>query len=98
MMVLITYDISFENVGGQKRLRRIAKHCLDYGVRVQYSTFECEVTPDQWVQLKAKLLNEFDKNVDSLRFYMLGANWKRKVEHHGSKVTVDIFRDVLLIE
>lgn len=98
MMVLIAYDISFENEGGQKRLRRIAKHCLDYGMRVQYSLFECEVTPDQWVQLKAKLLDEYDKEVDSLRFYMLGANWKRRVEHHGSKATPDIFRDLLLID
>ncbi len=98
MMVLITYDISFGDVGGQQRLRRIAKHCLDYGMRVQYSIFECEVTPDQWVVLKEKLLSEFDESVDSLRFYMLGANWKRRVEHHGSKATPDIFRDLLMID
>ena len=52
MLMLITYDISFDDPNGQARLRRIAKHCLDYGVRAQYSVFECDVTPDQWVMLK----------------------------------------------
>jgi CRISPR-associated endonuclease Cas2 len=56
MLMLITYDISLADPEGQTRLRRIAKHCLDYGVRVQYSVFECDLAPDQWVQLKAKLL------------------------------------------
>ncbi len=97
MMVLITYDISFEEPGGQKRLRRIAKHCLDYGLRVQYSVFECEVTPAQWVMLKSKLLKEYNAETDSLRFYQLGSKWQRKVEHHGAKKSFDMFRDPLII-
>ena len=97
MMVLITYDISLDSEGGERRLRRIAEHCLDYGVRVQYSVFECEVTPAQWVQLKNKLLNEYDESVDSLRFYQLGSNWQRKVEQYGAKKSIDIFKDILIL-
>lgn len=97
MMVLITYDVSFEDGEGEKRLRHIAKICLDYGVRVQYSVFECEVSPDQWVVLQDKLFNAYDPCVDSLRFYKLGKNWRNRVEHHGAKKAPDIFKDVLLV-
>ncbi|WP_107929148.1 CRISPR-associated endonuclease Cas2 [Neisseria animaloris] len=97
MLVLITYDISLEDAAGQARLRRIAKHCLDYGVRVQYSVFECDVTPDQWVKLKAKLLDTYQPETDSLCFYHLGSKWRRKVEHHGAKATVDVFQDTLIV-
>ena len=97
MLMLITYDISLEDPEGKTRLRRIAKHCLDYGVRAQYSVFECDVTPDQWVKLKAKLLATYDPDCDSLRFYHLGSKWKRKVEHHGAKPAVDVFKDVLVV-
>jgi len=97
MMVLITYDIAMEDSDGPRRLRRVAKICLDYGTRVQYSVFECEVDPAQWTNLKDKLLQTYDKEQDSLRFYKLGANWKNKVEHHGAKSTLDIFRDPLII-
>ncbi len=95
--MLITYDISLEDEAGQARLRRIAKHCLDYGVRVQYSVFECDVTPDQWVKLKAKLLDTYQPETDSLRFYHLGSKWSRKVEHHGAKAAVDVFQDTLIV-
>ena len=78
MLMLITYDISFDDPNGQARLRRIAKHCLDYGVRAQYSVFECDVTPDQWVALKNKLLETYDPTCDSLRFYYLGSKWRNK--------------------
>ena len=98
MMVLITYDIATVCSEGAKRLRHIAKHCLDYGIRVQYSVFECEVTPAQWVDLKDKLLKAADLKKDSLRFYMLGANWKRRVEHYGTKQAEDIFRDPLIVD
>lgn len=98
MMVLITYDISTSGATGAKRLRNVSKHCLDYGVRVQYSVFECEVSPAQWVELKEKLLNVADLEQDSLRFYMLGANWKKRVEHHGTKPAKDIFRDLLIVD
>ncbi|PJK07336.1 CRISPR-associated endonuclease Cas2 [Lysobacteraceae bacterium NML71-0210] len=97
MLMLITYDISLEDVVGQARLRRIAKHCLDYGVRVQYSVFECDVTPDQWVKLKAKLLDTYQPETDSLRFYHLGSKWRGKVEHHGAKAAVDVFQDTLIV-
>lgn len=96
MMILITYDIAI-NEAGAKRLRHVAKHCQDYGMRVQYSTFECEVTPAQWEELRAKLLSVFDPSLDSIRFYKLGANWKNRVEHHGTKKTPDIFRDPLIV-
>ena len=97
MMVLITYDISFDDPGGQRRLRHIAKACLDHGVRVQYSVFECEVDPAQWVDLKAKLLETYNEKTDSLRFYMLGTKWRSKVEHHGAKKALDIFQDTLIL-
>jgi len=97
MLVLITYDVNLTSEGGSKRLRQISKTCLDYGVRVQYSVFECEITPAQWVKLKGTLLNIFDPVTDSLRFYYLGAKWKRKVEHHGAKETPDIIRDTLIL-
>ncbi len=97
MMVLITYDVSVEDGDGQKRLRQIAKACLDVGVRVQYSVFECDLTPDQWVALKDSLLSIYSPDVDSLRFYKLGKNWRHRVEHHGAKPAVDVFKDTLIV-
>lgn len=97
MMVLVTYDVSFASEDGQKRLRQLAKVCLDYGVRVQYSVFECEIDAAQWLRFKNKLLSIYDQEVDSLRFYKLGKNWQNKVEHHGAKVAIDIFRDTLIL-
>ena len=96
MMVLISYDINSSDSGGQKRLRNISKTCLDYGQRVQFSIFECEVDPTQWVFLKDKLLKLIDAKKDSLRFYLLGANWRRRVEHFGAKPAVD-FNETLII-
>ena len=95
MLVLITYDVRTETPGGQRRLRRVARACLDYGQRVQYSVFECEVDPAQWVVLRARLLDEIDQKQDSLRFYMLGANWRRRIEHIGAKPATD-FNDPLI--
>ena len=97
MLVLVCYDVNVSSATGQKRLRNIAKHCLDYGMRVQNSVFECEVTPDQFVMLKANLLNAYDKDVDSLRFYFLGKKGRQKVEHYGSKKILDHLRDALII-
>ncbi|UOP05531.1 CRISPR-associated endonuclease Cas2 [Conchiformibius kuhniae] len=97
MMMLISYDISLNDPQGAARLRRIAKHCLDYGVRVQYSVFECDITPEQWVVLKQKLLQTYCPETDSLRFYHLGSRWRRKVEHHGAKEAVDVFGDTLIV-
>ncbi len=89
MLVLIAYDVRTESPGGKKRLRRVAKACQDYGQRVQYSVFECLVDPAQWIALKQQLVEEIDTDQDSLRFYLLGANWKRKVEHIGAKPAYD---------
>jgi len=96
MLVLITYDVRTDTPGGQRRLRRIAKDCLDFGQRVQYSVFECEVDPAQWTSLKSRLLKEYDEKEDSLRFYLLGSNWKRRVEHHGVKPAVDFSSAMIL--
>jgi CRISPR-associated protein Cas2 len=96
MMVLISYDINTTEVGGQKRLRNVSKVCLDYGQRVQLSVFECEVDPTQWLFLKDKLLNIVNLEKDSIRFYMLGSNWERRIEHYGIKEPVDL-RSTLII-
>jgi len=89
MMVLITYDVSTTTEAGKKRLRRVAKQCVNYGQRVQNSVFECLVDPAQFAQLKHWLKEIIDEEKDSLRFYNLGANWKNRVEHVGAKSTVD---------
>ncbi|MCP5407663.1 MAG: CRISPR-associated endonuclease Cas2 [Chromatiaceae bacterium] len=89
MLVLVTYDVSTENPGGERRLRRVAKICQDHGQRVQYSVFECLVDPAQWTMMKQRLTDEIDPVEDSLRFYFLGANWKRRVEHIGAKPAYD---------
>ena len=85
MLVLVSYDVSTVSQEGSRRLRRIAKHCLDFGQRVQFSVFECNVDPGQWEKLKARLLATYFSAEDSLRFYYLGANWKKRVEHFGTK-------------
>lgn len=90
MLVLVTYDVRTSEPGGERRLRRVAKACQDFGQRVQFSVFEIEVDPAQWVKLKARLINLIDPQCDSLRFYMLGANWERRVEHIGAKPAADL--------
>jgi CRISPR-associated protein Cas2 len=89
MFVIVSYDVSTENPAGQRRLRRVAKTCQDYGQRVQYSIFECMVDPAQWAFLKQRLIDEIDPEKDSLRFYYLGSNWKRRVEHVGVRKAPD---------
>lgn len=89
MLVLITYDVSTESPEGRRRLRRVAKQCENFGQRVQNSVFECLLDPAQFAELKARLLDEVDTAEDSLRFYFLGAEWKRRVEHHGTKAAYD---------
>lgn len=90
MLVLVTYDVSLAQPGGARRLRRVAKACQDSGQRVQFSVFEIEVDPAQWATLKAKLERLIDPEQDSLRYYYLGANWQRRVEHVGAKATTDL--------
>lgn len=89
MHLLITYDVATSTEGGQKRLRRVAKICLDYGQRVQFSVFECQINPVQYVELKSRLSKEIDSAIDSLRFYNLGAAWDQRVEHIGAKASFD---------
>ena len=88
-MVVVTYDVSTIDPGGQARLRRVAKVCKDYGQRVQLSVFECSVDPARWAFFRDKLMKEIDPETDSLRFYFLGANWRRRVEHVGAKKGYD---------
>lgn len=89
MMVLVTYDVCTEDSKGRKRLRKVAKQCQNFGQRVQNSVFECLVDPVQFAQLKKNLEEIIDPNEDSLRYYFLGSNWKRRVEHVGAKPTYD---------
>jgi CRISPR-associated protein Cas2 len=89
MFVLVSYDVSTTDPKGPRRLSRVAKACKDYGQRVQYSVFECIVDPAQWAVLKDRLIKEIDQEQDSLRFYYLGSNWRRRVEHVGAKKGID---------
>ena len=89
MMVLVSYDVSI-NENGQKRLRRVARACKDYGQRVQFSVFECNVDPAQWTMLRQRLIDEIIPGTDSLRFYFLGSNWKSRIEHIGAKKSLDL--------
>jgi len=88
-MVLVTYDVNTMTTEGRGRLRRVAKACEDRGQRVQHSVFECLVDPAQWEILRARLVATIDPETDSLRFYYLGSNWRRRVEHVGAKATPD---------
>lgn len=90
MMVLVSYDVRTDTPGGDRRLRRIARACQDFGQRVQYSVFEIEVEPAQWTALKHRLEQEIDADKDSLRFYYLGSNWRRRIEHVGAKPSLDL--------
>ena len=89
MMVLVSYDVRTSEPGGARRLRRVAKVCRNFGQRVQFSVFECLVDPAQWVRLRQQLIDEIDEELDSLRFYFLGANWRGRVEHVGAKASPD---------
>lgn len=85
MLVLVTYDVETTSAAGRKRLRKVAKQCVNFGQRVQNSVFECLVEPAQFTDLKHRLEEIIDYDKDSLRFYMLGSKWESKVEHVGAK-------------
>ena len=89
MLVLITYDVDTTDAAGRKRLRKIAKQCVNYGQRVQHSVFECNIDAAQCRQLQHTLVTLMDKDKDSLRFYYLGNNYKTKIEHFGAKAAYD---------
>jgi CRISPR-associated protein Cas2 len=97
MLVLVSYDVSTVNKRGQRRLRRVAKICESFGLRVQNSVFECLVDPAQWTRLRNLLLKAYSQDEDSLRFYFMGSNWERRVEHHGIKDTPNLEKDALII-
>ena len=96
MMVLVSYDVSTQDRAGERRLRRVSKACLNLGQRVQFSVFEIELDPAQWVQLKAELVSIIDPSSDSLRFYYLGKHWHSKVEHVGAKAVLDLNGPLIL--
>jgi CRISPR-associated protein Cas2 len=89
MLVVVSYDVSTTDKGGPRRLHRVAKVCQNYGQRVQFSVFECILDPAQWATLKQRLMDIIDQEVDSLRFYYLGSNWRRRIEHVGAKKSLD---------
>lgn len=89
MLVLITYDVSVTTDTGKRRLRQVAKQCVNYGQRVQNSVFECLVDPTQFAELRHRLESIIDPEKDSLRYYFLGSNWKNRVEHVGAKEGYD---------
>jgi len=90
LLVVVSYDVSTSDQGGPRRLRRVAKACVDYGQRVQNSVFECVLDPEQWTRLKLRLLSEIDPTKDSLRFYFLGSGAGQRTEHHGAKAVIDL--------
>lgn len=96
MLVLVTYDVKTLEDGGKKRLRQVARACEDFGQRVQFSVFEIEVDPAQWTKLKARLEAIIRPEFDSLRYYYLGANWTRRVEHVGAKPATDLNGPLIL--
>lgn len=90
MLILITYDVATSTDGGNKRLRKVAKKCQDYGQRVQHSVFECVVDATELTRLKKELIDLIDQEVDSLRIYQLGNNYKKKIEHIGAKESFNV--------
>lgn len=96
MYVIVSYDVATTTADGRRRLRRVAKACLDYGQRVQNSVFECAVDATQWTTLRHRLLDIFKEEEDSLRFYFLGNEWRNRVEHHGAKKILDLQEPLLV--
>jgi len=90
VLVLVTYDVSTISKGGARRLRRVARICQNYGQRVQNSVFECKLNTTQYAIMKKEILEEIDEKLDSIRFYRLGSNYKKKIEHYGIKESIDL--------
>lgn len=89
ILILITYDVSTQDAEGRKRLRKVAKECVNYGQRVQNSVFECVLDSSQLLIVKDRLLSMIDPKADSLRFYNLGNKYQKKVEHFGAKASYE---------
>lgn len=90
MLVLVTYDVAITSAGGAKRLRKVAKICEQYGIRVQNSVFECVVDATQKKKLELDLIKVIDQKVDSIRIYQLGNHYRGKVTHIGAKVMINV--------
>lgn len=97
MNVLITYDVNVTEGNGARRLRKVAKVCVNYGQRVQNSVFECELTPAMYIDIKEQLLKIIDKEKDTIRFYNLGKNWQSRVEKIGRDESYDPRKDTFVI-
>ena len=96
MLILVSYDVSTITQAGKTRLRRIAKACQNWGIRVQNSVFECNLNPAQWIQLKAELERIFDPETDSLSYYNLGDNYSTRIEHVGAKIALDVEKPLII--
>lgn len=96
MFVLITYDVNVTSCYGERRLRKVARACLNHGKRVQNSVFECILTEAQYIVLKNELENIMDKEEDSIRFYLLGSNWKHKIETIGNNNDIDLTDSIII--
>jgi CRISPR-associated protein Cas2 len=90
MYVVVSYDVETKSAAGKRRLRKVGRACLDFGQRVQFSVFECNVGKEQWVVLRKRLLDTYDADTDSLRFYFLGEDPRERMEHHGAKDAKDM--------
>lgn len=96
MMVLVTYDVNTETKAGQKRLRQVAKHCQNYGQRVQNSVFECIIDPGQLRSLQEGIHKIINTEKDSVRYYYLGDEYQSRVEHVGAKKPLDIEGELII--
>lgn len=96
MMVLVSYDVSTLDKAGERRLRRLAKVCQNFGQRVQFSVFEIEIDSTRWVAVQHQLASLIDPATDSLRFYYLGKNWQHKIEHIGAKPVLNLNAPLIL--
>lgn len=96
MLVLITYDVDTISETGQRRLRKVAKLCQNYGQRVQNSVFECRLSEAQFVVLKNKLESIMNHDLDNIRFYFLGKNWKNRIESIGKQMVMDIDEELIV--
>ncbi len=96
MMIIVSYDVSTKTMSGRKRLKKVADTCLNFGIRAQDSVFECIVEPAQWEILKNQLLSIYNEEEDSLRFYYLGSNWQKRLEHHGKDRNFNV-EDTLIL-
>ncbi|KAA0244098.1 MAG: CRISPR-associated endonuclease Cas2 [Chlorobiota bacterium] len=96
MMVVVSYDVSTTTKSGKKRLNKVAKTCLDFGIRAQNSVFECIIDPAQWEILKNELLSIYKPEEDNLKFYYLGSNYQRRIESFGKSKSLNI-EDALIL-